>query len=121
MRNNLLLNLAYFMVFLLFSGCYYIMAEQPYIDRLERKAEKYMVEHPELDEQKKNLIRKGKINIGFSKEEVRLFYNYMHPDKMKTTSDYGAEEVWIYNEWSADEFLYFKGDRLIKIEIIPKK
>jgi hypothetical protein len=119
MTKRLLAMVFYLIVVSLLSGCYYFMAEEPYLKKTQNEAERYIAEHPELDVNRQGLIRKGEIDVGFSKEEVKLSYNYAHPDKISITNDYGADEVWIYNEWSGVDFLYFKENKLIKIITIP--
>lgn len=108
-----------FIVIIIFlAGCYFL-SEGPAVERTRNKANKYVAEHPELDKRVKNSILNDKIDLGMTKEQVKLIVGYRWP-KIRKTDKYDANEVWIYRELWTDELLYFKGNVLIKIENIPR-
>lgn len=107
-------------IFIFLSGCYYFLAERPAIEKTEYRAKRYVAKHPELDERIKNSILDNKIDVGMTKEQVKLIIGYRWP-KIRKTDKYEADEVWIYRELWVDEVLYFKGNVLIKIETVPRQ
>ena len=102
------------------QGCYYFMAEQPHLEKWETKREKYINEHPQIDENLKKSILKNEVQLGMTKEQV-MVTRYSNPSKTGPTTKYEADEVWVYNFWNATEYLYFRNGSLIKIENINKK
>ena len=107
------------------NGCFGLLdiAEDVSLKKNQAEAEKYVREHPELKENIKKLILDNRIDVGMTKEQVELatYYSWRN-HHIEPTSKYGADEVWIYKRTyvASDvikyEYLYFKGDTLIKIE-----
>ena len=85
--------------------------------RAER--EKYIEDHPELDQRKKNLISVGMTDEGFTKEEVEIAIKgvYPNPDKIEIGRfENGADEMWFYRSVNWNDYYYFKNGILIAQE-----
>jgi len=79
--------------------------------------EKYVKEHPELSPEIKEQLLHGCIIRGMTKEQVRLFSQFSRPpDKIRTTTRYRADEMWIYNFKDSNQriILYFKSNILVE-------
>jgi len=81
---------------------------------------KYVNEHPELSPKiKEHLLSSyGEPIKGMNKEQVQLYSQFSrHPDKVMATKRYGADEMWIFNNYPEDPskrvILYFKSDVLV--------
>lgn len=69
--------------------------------------QKYIASHPDLDNESKNIILKGSIFIGMTKEQVLASWG--KPDTInKTISSNYESEQWIYPHG----YLYFEKDIL---------
>jgi len=113
------------------SGCLGIfdMLEDMDFKKRYTARQEYVEKHPELDERIQKLILAGKIDTGMTKEQIKLssyLYDY-YDHRVEPTSKYGADQVWVYKRTyvASDlikyEYLYFKGNTLIKIEKTSNK
>lgn len=81
-------------------------------DRIDR----YIEAHPELTERQRALLHSGVVGEGLAKEQVRLLL-WRDPDKIEQGSlKYGADEMWFYRGPKWNDYYYFRGDVLIKID-----
>lgn len=75
----------------------------------------YISAHPELDPGIRNLIESGIVGTGMSEEEVTASWG--KPDRIETTSEFGADEIWYY--WDNPKFhprVYFSKGIVIKVD-----
>lgn len=87
-----------------------------FINQLDRKIEGYIRTHPELSEFIKHKLQVFQtVHKGMTKEQVLLLLD--EPAKKEVTSEYGADEKWIYITYHpyAEDHLYFKDGIVIKI------
>jgi hypothetical protein len=87
-------------------------------ERLEwrKKRDEYLAKHPEIPKSQRDLIYAGVIGKGLTKEQVIVMYG-SNPDKIETGSlKYDADEMWFYRGVGWNDYYYFKGDSLIKID-----
>lgn len=60
-------------------------------------------------------MKKGYIELGMSKDEVRQSWGYPKQTKIKNTSEY--DEIWVYvPSWKFRNKLYFRNGILVKTE-----
>lgn len=130
MRDIILLIIVILFVLAVFYGCnplIYILGDgpdtPPQINKEKEnsqvnKREKYVVNHPELTERQKALILAGRLGEGLRKEEIINILDWPKPDIIHSTTEYGADEVWLYKLSGPrrDRKLYFKNTVLIKIK-----
>lgn len=76
------------------------------------RASPYLANHPDLPERQRLLIEGGSIEPGLTKEQINIMIGSIIYEK-KPTTEYGADEVWIY-KLRFKHYLYFKNDILIK-------
>ena len=115
---------------LIFPGCatagdprpyhpLFSMPENPSPEEIARHKEakqKYIDNHPELSQRKKNLISVNMWDYGFTKEEFKIAAGG-DPDKIETGRfENGTDEMWFYRGVKWNDYFYFKDGVLIAQE-----
>lgn len=86
------------------------------IARHKEAKQKYIEDHPELSQRKKNLISVNMWERGFTKEEMRITCG-SEPDKIETGRfENGADEMWFYRGVKWNDYFYFMDGILIAEE-----
>lgn len=90
--------------------------QQRYSEERHRKIEAYISAHPGLTEiQKAILSNEGGPGGGLTKEQIILLIG--EPDKVERgILKYGADEMWFYRNQAHNDYYYFKGELLIKVD-----
>ena len=78
--------------------------------KIKANRENYIIQHPELDNETKNLIMCGILQDGMSKDFVLIMYGT--PNSIETVEP--GEEKWTYGYDPFKSYMYFKDGKLIK-------
>lgn len=94
-----------------------ISETEEFIKELNKKIEKYIQNNPQRPEWIKQNLLAGQTTIEMTKEEILLLLD--KPLNKTPTSEYGADEVWVYHMydigWHSEDKFYFKDNVVIKI------
>jgi len=129
MYKTIFTTITILIILIIIVGCnplIYIIGDGPDRPQLNKKEEenqikereKYIEEHPTLTDEQKTLISSGIVGEGLTKNQIINILNWAEPDRVLSTTMYGADEVWIYKLPRSLKVrkLYFKHDGLIKLE-----